>query len=439
MRVMEARPTGLVLIAIQLLVLHGCGGGGSTGPGPEPNPQTVATATVGALRDQDNKGDGRDLQAVILRPGNPAGIQEMRAIVVSSASGLNLAGAVAAPVTSYVIVPAGNGTVTVGFQATTSDASGQPIVPGGSYVVYVLSVAVNGSTSSLSAPSVSVTLTVTDLVRTLTSMISAGTGGLDVDAAGNIYLADFGASLGGTPGTRVLRITPAGEASTFATGLLGASGNVFDSQGVLVQSSIAGGRVDRISPDGTVSPFATGLRQPVGIAVVPGDTLFVVNCGDRSIDRITPDGTRSAFVSDPLLNCPNGITHASDGNFYVANFNDGQVLRVTRAGAVTIHATLPGGNNGHILFGNGVLYVAARGGNRIYQVGLNGTTRVLAGTGVRGLDDGAALDATLSLTNDIALSPDGRILYFNDVGQTTQSTQVISPTALRMIILDASR
>ena len=62
----------------------------------------------------------------------------------------------------------------------------------------------------------------TNLVLTLTNPIQSGSGGLDVDADGNIYAADFGATLnGGAPGNTVYKITPNGQVSVFATGLVG--------------------------------------------------------------------------------------------------------------------------------------------------------------------------------------------------------------------------
>jgi sugar lactone lactonase YvrE len=264
---------------------------------------------------------------------------------------------------------------------------------------------------------------------------------MDADAEGNVYMADFGATLQGPPGTAVWRINAAGEAEVFASGLVGASGNDFDSYGYLLQSNIGAGTVSRIGPDGTVEPYAAGLKAPVGIEVVAGDTAFVVNCGASAISKITPEGKAATFVADSLLRCPNGIAQASDGNFYVANFGNGDVIRVTPEGGVERFVTLPGDNNGHILWGNDVLYVVARSANQIYTVTLDGDVSLLAGTGERGLDDGPALEATLSLTNDLALSPDGRVLYFNDVGRDDEGVFVsddgrtIAPTWVRRVIL----
>ncbi len=278
-------------------------------------------------------------------------------------------------------------------------------------------------------------------VETLAGPIDAGSGGMDVDAAGNVYTADFGETLQGPPGTAVWRITPSGETSVFAQGLAGASGNDFDSEGRLLQSNIGTGEVRRILPDGTVEPYASGLKAPVGIEVVEGDTAYVVNCNTNVVSRISPEGVVSDFAADSLLQCPNGIVRASDRNFYVANFGNGDVVRITPDGTVQPFVTLPGDNNGHILFGNGVLYVVARSANRIYQVTLDGDTLTLAGTGERGLDDGPALQATLSLTNDVALSPDGSVLYFNDVGRGDDGAFVeddgmtLHPTVVRRLIL----
>lgn len=278
-------------------------------------------------------------------------------------------------------------------------------------------------------------------VETVAGPLAAGSGGMETDADGNVYMADFGATLQGPPGTSVWRVTPDGQVTEWATGLVGASGNAFDSRGYLLQSNIGAGTVSRIAPDGTVEAFASGLRAPVGIAVVPGDTAYVVNCGAGSISRVAPDGAVSPFVTDSLLQCPNGITRADDGAFYVANFANGDVIRVTREGSVERFVTLPGDNNGHILFGNGVLYVVARSAHRIYEVTLAGDTTHLAGSGTQGLDDGPARQATLSLTNDVALSPDGRFLWFNDVGRDADGAFVqdegrtIAPVHVRRVVL----
>lgn len=271
-------------------------------------------------------------------------------------------------------------------------------------------------------------------VETLTAEIPGGSGGISVDARGNVYVADFGTRLGrdGTPGTRVFRVSPDGAVEVFATGLRGASGNEFDSHGNLFQSNIAAGTVSRIAPDGTVTEFAGGQAGPVGIVSDPNDNLYVTNCGNGSIQVVTPDGEARRFAKGELFQCPNGIVRDDAGNLYVSNFYNGDVVRIGPDGEASRLATLPGGNNGHLLHHEGFLYVVDRGGHQIWSVSLDGEVELFAGSGQRGRQDGDPMEATFSYPNDIGISPDGRTLYVNDVVGTGPHT-VLAPMIVRAI------
>ncbi|MCB0269979.1 MAG: SMP-30/gluconolactonase/LRE family protein [Calditrichaeota bacterium] len=276
-------------------------------------------------------------------------------------------------------------------------------------------------------------------VETLVASLNAS-GGISVDSEGFIYVADFGNLLSTATGTTVYKVSSNGNYSVFANGLLGASGNDFDSQGNLFQSSIALNKVSKITSGGVVSNFATTqIFSPVGLVVGAGDTVYVTNCtpSPARITKITPDGVTSVFVSDSLLWCPNGLTMDDAGNLYTCNFSDGKVIKITPAGAVSELATIPGNNNGHLTFANGRLYVVARCANQIYEVTLAGEVSLLAGSGIRGNADGPALEATFSLPNGITASSTGDTLYVNDdkfLGGDCINTQ-LNPVAVRMIIL----
>jgi sugar lactone lactonase YvrE len=192
---------------------------------------------------------------------------------------------------------------------------------------------------------------------------------------GRVYTADFGSSLGGggTPGVRIHRVDPeTGEVSVFAEGFQGASGNAIGPDGMLYQSNIGGNVISRVTPEGLVTEFATGLNNPVGIAVAPDGTLSVANCGNGSIARVDEQGQVTPFVSSDLLKCPNG---------------------------------------------------------------LEGELTLIAGTGERGRGDGPALEGTLSLPNDLGLSPDGTRLYFNDVAAEAGDPSNLSPVYVRVLEL----
>ena len=77
-----------------------------------------------------------------------------------------------------------------------------------------------------------------DRVRTLTDTLPAAVGGVTVDRAGMIYIADFRET--------VWKVTPDGQASVFATGFYGASGNAIDSRGNLFQSNFYGNYISKV-------------------------------------------------------------------------------------------------------------------------------------------------------------------------------------------------
>lgn len=276
-------------------------------------------------------------------------------------------------------------------------------------------------------------------VDTFVEQLRAGTGGMSVDSAGTLYVADFGAILGDekTMGTQNFKITSEGEVRVFAKGFKGASGNELDSEGNLYQSNIRGNCVSKVAPDGSVSLFVSdGLQAPVGIAIDDAGNLFVANCGSHSIQRITRDGRSVRFVESTLLHGPNGLTFDEAGNLYVANFDNGDVLKITRDAKVSRLATLPGNNNGHIEYHRGNLYVVARSDHRIYKVSLNGDFSVFAGSGDQGRADGEARQASFNFPNDIVVAPDGRTFYINEVADTTSDGMSLTPTAIRRLRLD---
>lgn len=277
-------------------------------------------------------------------------------------------------------------------------------------------------------------------VETL-ARIEGGGGGLSVDPRGNLYSAEFGDSLSGSGGgTRVFRITPDGYSEVFAEGLQGASGNELGEDGSLYQSNVRSGKVSRITPEGVVTDFATGgLVNPVGVATGKDGQLYVADCGANKIVRLDAEGGASVFASGGLLLCPNGITVDEQGTFYVANFYNGDVIRLTETGEASRLATLPGNNNGHLVYHRGWLFVVGRGAHQIFRLGLDGELGVLAGSGEKGGADGDPSSARFCYPNDIAASPDGRYLYVNEVADETSSGMDLEPTRIRRITLSDAR
>lgn len=287
------------------------------------------------------------------------------------------------------------------------------------------------------------TSVIAQTVTTLTSESFEASGDLAVAQNGDIYVANFGTFLNNANGAEVYRVSPLGEVSVFATGLSGASGNTFASDGTLYQSSIAANRVSAIAPDGTVSTFLTGVagvRNPVGLTFDGAQNLYVANCGDNTILRANPDGTTTTFSNSPLLSCPNGLTSDSNDNLYAANFNNGNIVKVAPDGSASVLAstpagtTKPTGGNGHIIYGNDRLYVVSNATHQVFELSLEGELSLLAGTGERGRADGPALESSFALPNGIGLSPDGNTLYVNDSEDLTSDNN-IAPNVVRAVSL----
>ncbi len=270
-----------------------------------------------------------------------------------------------------------------------------------------------------------------EMVHTVGDTLVGGVGGVAVDALGFIYVADFRET--------VYRIHPDGRSEVFATGLYGASGNAVDAQGNLYQASFNGHSITRIDRHGDQEVVAEGLSGPVGIAA-GSDALFVCNCQSNTIARVVPGGEVSTFAESPLLNCPNGITLAPNGNLYVVNFGDEKMLQITPDGAVSEFATLPGGGNGHVTVARGTLYATSFQGQRVYRVSMSGDVSLLAGTGAFGEKDGPALKATFTFPNGIAAGPQGDRVYINDYINRSPPGLAIPPvpkSTLRVIKLQS--
>lgn len=272
-----------------------------------------------------------------------------------------------------------------------------------------------------------------DHVYTVGDTLVGAVGGVAVDALGFIYVADFRET--------VYRVQPDGRSRVFATGLYGSSGNTVDADGNLIQSSFNGGTLTRFDRHGHPEIIARGLQGPVGVATsADSDALIVCNCRSNTLARVVPGGPVETFVESDLLNCPNGITRAGDGNWYVVNFSDDRMLKLTPDGTLTEFARLPGGGNGHVTFARGSLYATSFQGQRVYRVSLSGDVTPIAGTGSIGERDGPAREATFTFPNGIAAGPLGDRLYINDfINRQPPGVAIpaIPKSTLRMVHLES--
>ena len=267
---------------------------------------------------------------------------------------------------------------------------------------------------------VSVAMTTPAVAGTITTLeVIEANGGITLDAAGDIYAANYG-PVNATSGSRnVWRISPSGafDPVVFAMGINIASGNDFDSMGNLFQSNFGGNEISKIDAAGIVTSFSTAVNGPIGIAIDDADNVFVSNCRGDRISRIEPDGTASTFSTSSRYDCPNGLTRHDSGDLYVINWNDGQILRITPAAEVSLFATVPS-PGGHVTIAGDRLYATSFGSHQVFEFQLTGavagTLLATIGTGVAGSADGSYATASFDRPNGITADATGDILYLTD-------------------------
>ncbi len=265
-------------------------------------------------------------------------------------------------------------------------------------------------------------------VLTLADSLVGAVGGIAVDRAGSVYSADFRDG--------VWKITSDGRVSRFVDGLYGASGNFFDTQGNLMQSSFFGNYISKIDRNGNHEVWVEeGLNGPVGVTITASGEMYVCNCAGNNIARVDEKRVAQEYSSGPLFRCPNGITSTPDGRLFVVNFSDGNILELSEDGTASVHANIPGPGLGHITFAQGSLYVTAFQSHRIFRVGLDGEVEWVAGGATPGEVDGAPADARFLFPNGIAVAPSGDRLFVNDFINRSPPTLDIPPTPMANIRL----
>ena len=278
-------------------------------------------------------------------------------------------------------------------------------------------------------------------------------GGVAVDAAGNIYIADQW-------NLRIRKIASSNINTVAGNGLFSYSGDggpaaqaeLYSPQGVAIDSAgnlyIAdshNGVVRKVAGDGSISTLAgSSLKDPRGLAIDTAGNVYVSDFHGNVVKKIAPDGTvttvagngSAGFGGDggaatsAQLNGPFGVAVDASGNLYIADFANNRIRQVSPTGGITTVA----GSGAQGYFGdggpatqaglNGPLGVAVDTAGNLYIADTNnnvirkltgGIIRTIAGTGVPGFtgDGGPPAQAQIIAPSAIGLDAAGNI-YITD-------------------------
>jgi hypothetical protein len=296
--------------------------------------------------------------------------------------------------------------------------------------------------------------------------------GVAVDAAGNVYIAD--------PGNhRVRKVSTSGTITTVAgngspgfsgdggpatnASLDGLRGVAVDAAGNLYIADWVNSRVRKVSTSGMITTVAgsgtygfsgdggpatdASLSSPYGVAVDAAGNLYIADAGNSRVRKVSTSGTITTVAgsgtygfsgdggpaTNAALSSPQGVALDAAGNLYIADAQDTRVRKVSTSGTITTvagsgtygfsgdggPATDAGlkGPTGVAVDAAGNLYIADPGNHRVRKVSTSGTITTVAGNGTQGFsgDAGPATNASLNTPYGVAVDAAGN-LYIADPG-----------------------
>lgn len=146
---------------------------------------------------------------------------------------------------------------------------------------------------------------------------------------GNVWVADFG-------GSQVVAVTPAGVGTAYATGggPQGIAAGPGEQIGYTNQGTVPH-TVGRLAPGGTPLTTDVPLADPFGITLGPDGAYWVANFAQDTVGRLTTQGDYSTLGGFAAASGPRNLTAGPNSTVWVTLETANQVARITGVTAPT--------------------------------------------------------------------------------------------------------
>jgi sugar lactone lactonase YvrE len=257
--------------------------------------------------------------------------------------------------------------------------------------------------------------------------------GMAVDAFGNLFVSRKSESSNASDGV-ILKFTPDGKSSVFASNISHPKGLAFDSLGNLYLAYPDRDSILKFTPDGKSTTFASGIGHPHRLAFDAFGILWVTDPAAGALYAIIPSGVVFLVDSsdlDPELTGLNDLAFDGAGNLFLTAGESVVEIDSTLTALFTV-AAVPGGAGGIAIeppaTTNLSTRVSVQGGNGVAIAGfiISGSSPkqvLIKGLGAS-LSNFGILNPLQDPTLDLRNSTGNAIATNDDWQQATNANQI---------------